>query len=91
MNFFKTIKPFLSNKNSNGCGNKIILKEEDCILSRPQDVADVFNKYVISIGDYDGEPEKKHASHESVKLILENCSPTMEFNFKHISDGTIME
>ena len=100
--FFKTIKPFLSNTNSNGCGNKIILKEEDCILLRPQDVADVFNRYFISIGDYDGEPDgvdelafheaiKKHASHESVKLILENCSPTMEFNFKHISDGTIMK
>ena len=32
--FFKTIKPFISDKNSNGRGNKIILKEEDCILSR---------------------------------------------------------
>ena len=100
--FFKTIKPFLTDKNSNGCGNKIILNEEDCILSRPQDVADVFNRYFISIGDYDGEPDgvdelafheaiEKHASHESVKLILENCSSTMEFNFKYISDGTTMK
>ena len=75
--FFKTIKPFLSDKNSIGCGNKIILKEEDCILSRPQNVAGVFNRYFISIGGNDGEPDgvdelafheaiKKHASHESV-------------------------
>ena len=100
--FFKTIKPFLSDNNSNGCGNKVVLKEEDCILSRPQDVADVFNRYLISIGDYDGEPDgvdelafheaiKKHASHESIKPMLENCSPTMKFNFKHISDGMIMK
>ena len=72
------------------------------LTNQTQDVTDVFNRYFISIGDYDGEPDgvnelafheaiKKHASHESVKLILENCSPTMEFNFKHISDGTIMK
>ena len=69
--FFKTIKPFLSNKNSNGCGNKIILKEEDCILSRPQDVADVFNRYFISIADYDGEPDgvDELAFHEAIKNI----------------------
>ena len=71
-------------------------------LSWPQDVADAFNRNSISMGDYDGEPDgvdqlafyeaiEKHASHESVKLILENCLPTMEFNFKQISDGTIME
>ena len=69
--FFKTIKPFLSNKNSNGCGNKIILKEEGCILSRPQDFADVFNRYFISIGDYDGETDgvDEWAFHEAIKNI----------------------
>ena len=55
--FFKTIKPFFSEKISNSCGNKIILKEDDCIISQSQDVADVFNKYFSSVVNYDGVPD----------------------------------
>ena len=48
------ITPFLSEKISNSCGNKIIIKEDNCIFSQPQDVADVFNKYFASVANYDG-------------------------------------
>ena len=43
--FYKTVKPFLSDKSS--CGNnKIILKENDKIVSFPPEVADIVNAFM---------------------------------------------
>ena len=55
--FVKTIKPFLSEKIYNSCGNNIIFKEDNCMLSQSQDVADVFTKYFSSVAKYDGVPD----------------------------------
>ena len=52
--FWKTVKPFLSTKCKNK--NKIFLRENDCLVSDPIAVADIFNTYfvniVIGIGKY---------------------------------------
>ena len=79
-NFYKTIKPFLSTKQSHYSGSKIVLKENDSIISDLSKVADIFNMYYESIAEYkfqsDGldkldfdEAIMKHASHTSISLI----------------------
>ena len=100
--FFKTTKPFLSEKISNSCGNKIIIKEDNCILSQSQDVADVFNRYFSSVANYDGVPDgvdnlifreaiEKHNSHDGIRLIKAKIPPTTEFDFKCISEDKVFK
>ena len=95
-NFYKTVKPFLSGNRSHTCGDKIILREEGSILSKPIDVAEVFNAYYASISQYKNVPDgldnlnfdeavRKHASHESILLINKYVTIENEFNFSPIS------
>ena len=78
--FYKTVKPFLSDKFS--CGNnKIILKENDKIVSDPPEVADIFNAFYGSIADYPADNYDgldsismkgvidKHCNHPSITSI----------------------
>jgi len=48
--FWKTIKPFISDKNK-GQGNDIILRDGNDIISKPEEVCDIFNNYYSSIAD----------------------------------------
>ena len=55
--FYKTVKPFLSDK-GNGChGSNIILRECDVIITDPAHVADIFNTYYASIAEYESESD----------------------------------
>ena len=47
--FFNTVKPFLGNKSNGGSGNKIILNENDRIVTNASEVADIFNVFYGSI------------------------------------------
>ena len=96
--FFKTVKPFLSNK-SNCCNDKIILREKDDIISKPSEVAQIFNMYYASVAkytnDYDGLDEldfnlavRKHSQHSSVTLIINTVTPTTSFSFSHVTVDT---
>ena len=75
--FYKTVKPFIWDKNSCS-GNRIILSEDKNIISDPLQVANIFNRYHSSISDYKdnndgldilnlGEVIAKHASHKSIE------------------------
>ena len=55
--FYKTVKPFLSDKGSGCNGSNIILREGDVLITDPFHVADVFNTYYASIADYDSVPD----------------------------------
>ena len=98
--FYNTIKPFIGNKSSLNKGSKIILREEDEIISNPSTVADVFNKYYASIAEYDFIPDgldslslqdaiEKHDSHRSILLIRENISHGSSFSFATITVDVI--
>ena len=76
--FYKTVKPYLSDK-GNGChGSDIILREGDVIITDPDHVADVFNTCYAFITEYESESDgvdnlfyyrdmmEKHPSHESI-------------------------
>ena len=51
-NFYKTIKPFLSTKQSHYGGSKVVLKKNDSIISDVSKVADIYNMYCESIAEY---------------------------------------
>ena len=50
--FYKTIKPFLSTKQSHYSGSKIVLWGNDSIISDVSKVADIFNMYYESTAEY---------------------------------------
>ena len=95
-NFYKTIKPFLSTKQSHYSGSKMILKEDDSIISGASKVADIFNMYYASIAEYKHQSDglnnldfdnaiDKHASHTSISLIKQSISGNYESSFSPIS------
>ena len=95
-NFYKTIKPFISTKQSCYSGSKIVLKENDSTISDASKVADIFNMYYASIAEYQFQNDgldnlnfadaiTKHASHTSISLIKHSISGNYEFSFSPIS------
>ena len=99
--FYKTVKPFLSDKSS--CGNnKIILKENDKIVSDPPEVADIFNAFYGSIADYpadnyDGldsismkDVIDKHCNHPSITSIKTYTgAQNSKFEFQKITTDNV--
>ena len=95
-NFYKTIKPFLSTKQSCHCGSKIALKENDSVISDASKVVDTFNIYYASIAEYKFQSDgldnlnfddaiTTHASYTSISLIKQSISGNYEFSFSPIS------
>ena len=94
--FYKTVKPFISDK-GNGChGSNIILREGDAILTDSAHEADIFNTYYASIAEYESESDsidnlafseliEKHYTHESIDLIRSKISFTCAFIFNFTS------
>ena len=95
-NLYKTIKLFLSTKQSHYSGLEIVLKENDSIISDVFKVADILNMYYESIAEYKFQSDgldnldfndaiAKHASHTSISLIKQFISRNYEFSFSPIS------
>ena len=84
-NFYKVVKPFISNKSSLNNNGRIILREEENIISEPANVAEIFNMNYSSLAQYNYEYDgldttdfveiiDKHSSHSSVELIKNNIT-----------------
>ena len=97
--FYKTVKPFLSDKGTGSSGSNIILREDGVLITDPIHVGDVFNTYYASIAEYDSVPDgldrltfsdaiAKHKNHESIILIHNRISFVYEFTFQVISPET---
>ena len=87
--FWKTMKPFLSDKNKN-VGDNIMLRENDRIICKPEDVCNVFNDFYTNIADNIGFDDSipvthnnteqlqsvfnRHEHHLSIAKIRENVS-----------------
>ena len=95
-NFYKVVKPFISNKSSQNNNGRIILREEENIISEPTNVAEIFNMYYSSLAqykhEYDGldtidfvEIIDKHSSHSGVELIKNNITSGRVFDFSVVS------
>ena len=99
-NFYKTVKPFLCTKSSD-ISSKIVLREDDNIISNPSKVAEIFNLYYASIAEYKSQPDglnecnihdliSKHAGHKSIHLINQHKSVTTRFDFDLVSVDTVL-
>ena len=102
--FFNTVKPFLGNKSNGGSGNKIILNENDRIVTNASEVASIFNVFYGSIAEYppdryDGldntsliDVLNKHCSHESIVNIKSRMGVRMSnFDFHEVSVDDVLK
>ena len=89
--FYKTVRPFLSDKPSSSNG-KIILCDDGNIISDPSQVANIFDMYYSSISEYDTpdgldcltfeDAVLKHASQESIALVKQHIAPVRTFDLR---------
>ena len=95
-NFYKVVKPVLSHKSFQNNNGRIILREEENIISEPANVAEIFNMYYSSLAQYHQEHDgldttdfavliDKHSSHSSVEFIKKNMSSGKLFDFSVVS------
>ena len=98
--FYKTVRPFLSDKTQSSSSSNVILREGDVLITDPVHVAEVFNTYYASIAAYESTPDgldslsfdsavTKHQSHDSIYLIRDKVSVTNEFFF-HVITPTVL-
>ena len=89
--FWKTIKPFMSDKSASH-GNQIILEERDKIISDTDEICEIFNSYFTSVANNIGFEDNippdfctddgfsaminKHDLHSSIVKIEENYQLT---------------
>ena len=98
-NFWATIKPFLTDKKFKG-NNTIILNENDKTVTDSCEVAEIFNKYFVSIASEIGPPDpiisadeaiSTHQNHPSVIKIREKHSELYNsFSFHAVNPEEIM-
>ena len=101
--FYNTVKPFMSDKNSrNNCAN-IALSEDGKIVTDPVQIAEIFNKFYASVATYDimndGLDDKHlsqvldlHKCHESVKNIqTQMLSRPDRFSFSVLQTDTMLK
>ena len=98
-NFWATIKPFLTDKKFKG-NTTIILNENEKTVTDPYEVAEIFNKYFVSIASEIGPPEpivsadeaiSTHQNHPSVMKIREKHSKLYNsFSFHAVNPEEIM-
>lgn len=71
--FWKAIKPYLSKKTSNG-NNKIILSENNKLVTDQKEVREIFNDFFINVADDIGKGVSFNSeTHPSICKIKENC------------------
>lgn len=104
--FWKTFKPFLSNKSESG--GKMFLIENECIVSDDLEIASIMNQYFSTITnslhikswpepeislnneDYVTHAIRKFANHPSIQKIKSHTL-SKKFNFKHITPEQVIE
>ena len=67
--FWKTVKPFISDKNIGSNGQSITLKIEENIINEPKQVCDAFNDYFSTVADHIGDSSPLETN-ESLDDIL---------------------
>lgn len=88
-NFWSTIKPYLSKKASNS-QNKIILNENDKIISNTEEVSEIFNAYFVNVANEIGKNYVFNPSnHPSLEMIDKKNFEKNVFNFKPTDHKTV--
>ena len=103
--FWKTIKPFFSNKGLNS--NKLMLREKDVVVADEKALATLMNNYFVNItADLDlkrdteklydipakvNNTKKKFQDHQSILKIKKAFNVTDLFSFHEITEDEITE
>ena len=80
----------------------IILRENECIVSKPNEVSEIFNLYYLSLSKYEGTPDslcdlsfdsiiQKHVLHPSINLIKRYTSKSASFHFNPVNVETVQK
>ena len=91
--FWRTIKPFCSNKSNKG--GDIVLKENNEIISEPTELCNIFNQFFVQIGStHTSNGDHREAlfsiinrlkNHQSIELIRERCNVNVPFDMRPVS------
>ena len=88
-NFWKTIKPYLSKKNVNS-NSKIILSENNKLITDQKVVCEIFNDFFINVADSIGQGTSFDSeTHPSICKIKENKKEEKSFNFSYIDENKV--
>ena len=93
--FYKTLRPFISNKNASRSANKIVLSENESVITDSSRIAEIFDTYYASLAEYPGVSDgldylnfnqaiEKHTSHTSIMNINANIKIGNRFFFKNV-------
>lgn len=98
--FWKTIKPFMTDKSTSHT-NQIILQEDGKIINNPNEICEIFNTYFTSVANNIGFDDSippdfyteegfsamidRHRLHPSIIKIKENVSSDLKFTFKCVN------
>lgn len=104
--FWRTIKPFISDKHNNE-SSTIILREGTDIITDPEKICSIFNSHFSNvaqdIGFADQIPShvdmnnivqyvlEKHGNHASITKIKQNVSSNSHFSFCHTNENDVLE
>ncbi len=92
--FWPTIKPFLSKNGGSSTGN-IFLNEGDELVTKPEEVCNVFNDFYVNvandIGKDAGNYLHDYSDHPSIMAIKENVNIVNKFNFNPVSEEYILK
>ena len=99
--FWKTVKPFMTNKNNN-INSNIILHENNEIICDKKVVCDTFNQYFATIADGIGSHidirEKTvkeicniYETHPSINTIKRNRENNITFSMESVSEGDVLK
>ena len=101
--FWRTIKPFLSDKSAS-FRNKIILQEGDKIINDTHEIYEIFNTYFTTVANNIGFDDSippdfythgfsamiyKHCQHPNIVNIRENISNDLVFDFQCVNANDI--
>ena len=99
-NFWKTIKPYFSNKGLNS--NKLLLKEKGNLVSDEKELATIMNNFFINITknlelkkDSKGKLNnlkyilKAFESHPSIEKIKKAINTTEKLSFRNVNDDEV--
>ena len=89
IDFWPTIKPFLSNK-GNICNKDTILEQNNKIVNNQTEVATIFNNFFINVAkDIGSEKNSTKETHPSIIKILENKPEVEDLKFKAIDEDYV--
>ena len=101
--FWKTIKPFFSNKGSSG--NKLLLKENNRLISDESELSVIMNEFFVNItkglelkDDRENNLNlslesilEKFEFHQSVEKISQKYESNEMFKFHHVDENTVKD